>query len=385
MNPRLPWGSGLWRTDRFIPGEEPAREALRPSAWFILLHAPRTLLALLLIGGLSAAWAIRGPGSPHAGVIGARIAGASIALLLAIGLVRWLSRLYVLTDRRVVVVAGVLSQSAADVPRQRIQHVTLHRSLIERLLGLGTIGICTAGTDGPAVRMLMVARPARVVESIRSPRAPSHQGIPVLGLAGGIGSGKSQVARLLTTLGCVAIDSDAEARAALDRPEVRRKLVEWWGDRVLTPEGQVDRSKVASIIFSDPTERSRLEHLVHPIVRETRAGAIARARAAGAIAAVIDAPLLFEAGVDSECDAVIWVEASRPTRLQRVRLHRAWDEAELDRREQAQWPVERKRALCRYEILNDVDADAELADRVGATLKQALADIAGVPRTAGGA
>ena len=108
MNPRLPWGSGLWRTDRFIPGEEPAREALRPSAWFILLHAPRTLLALLLIGGLSAAWAIRGPGSPHAGVIGARIAGASIALLLAIGLVRWLSRLYVLTDRRVVVVAGVL-------------------------------------------------------------------------------------------------------------------------------------------------------------------------------------------------------------------------------------------------------------------------------------
>ena len=377
MNAGLPWGATLWNTHRYIPADERVCLATRPSPWFILFHAPGILTSLVLLGSLGVGWSILGPGALHAGLIATRFALACVVLLLVIGLARWLSRLYVVTERRIIIVAGVLSQSVGDVPLQRIQHATIYRSLLERILGLGTVGIATAGADGAAVRMLMVSRPARVVEVVRSPRSRPHDGIVVLGLAGAIGAGKSEVARVLSTLGCVVIDSDAQARAALERPDVRSSLVQWWGAGVLGADGRIDRSKVAEIVFADPAERSRLEQLVHPIVRTSRAEAIARARSTGSEAAVIDAPLLFEAGVDGECDAVIWVQASRRTRLDRVTRNRGWDEHELARREAAQWPVEKKRALCRYEIEND--ADERLDDRVRSVLDRALADAARRP------
>jgi dephospho-CoA kinase len=385
---RPPWGARWWRTDRYLPRDEPLRAAFRPSPWYILLHAPAILITLLLLAALGAAWGTAGPGAREAGWIVTRICAAAIALHLVLGVARWLSRLYAVTDRRIIIVAGVLSQNAADVPLQRIQHATITRTLAERLLGLGTVGVATAGADGPAVRMLMVRRPDRVAELVRvgaasappsidtsarpARRADTHPGIVVLGMAGGIGAGKSEVARRLGALGCVVIDSDAEAKAALDRPEVRDQLVAWWGTDILDADGRISRSRIAEIIFRDPDQRSRLEGLVHPIVRTRRAEAISRARAAGARAAVIDAPLLFEAGADAECDAVIWVEASDATRLARVLAHRNWDEAEMERRQAAQWPIERKRQMCRYVIQNE-DCSG-LDERVRAVLDQALAE-----------
>lgn len=389
----MPWGSRWWGTHRFLPPDEPPRAAFRPSAWYMILHAPALLVTLTLLGVLGVAWAIGAPGARDIGWIVARVCAAGIALYIVVGLARWLSRLYAVTDRRIIVVAGVLWQGAADVPLQRIQHATITRTLLERLLGLGTVGVATAGADGPAVRMLLIRRPDRVAELVRVggvapapaprpvPASPAsdraHPGIIVLGLAGGIGAGKSEVARRLGTLGCFVIDSDAEAKAALDRPDVKDQLVAWWGIGILDADGRVSRARIAEIIFRDPDQRSRLEGLVHPIVRTRRAEAIARARAAGARAAIIDAPLLFEAGVDAECDAVIWVEASDATRLDRVRTHRGWDHAELTRREAAQWPIERKRSKCRYVIEND--GRPGLDERVLEVFNRAVADLGAPP------
>jgi dephospho-CoA kinase len=193
----------------------------------------------------------------------------------------------------------------------------------------------------------------------------------VIGLAGGIGSGKSQVARMLADLGCVVIDSDAAARAALERDDVRDTLRQWWGDQVFDPSGRVDRGAVASIVFSDPEERRRLEALIHPLVKASRSEVIARAQAVGVPAVVIDAPLLFEAGVNRECDAVIFVEAPETLRVERVRAARGWDDTELRRRESAQIPINRKREMSDHVINNTGDL-ASLRERVKAVLGQVL-------------
>ncbi|MFM9959130.1 MAG: dephospho-CoA kinase [Phycisphaerales bacterium] len=194
-----------------------------------------------------------------------------------------------------------------------------------------------------------------------SPRPPL-----IIGIAGGIGSGKSAVARAFGRLGCAVIDSDAEAKTALDRPEVRQTLASWWGPGVLMRDAagseRTDRSAVGRIVFADPAARARLEALIHPLIRRTRETARREAVAAGAKAIIYDAPLLFEAGIDKLCDAVVWVECPREERLRRVRVSRGWDEAELAKREAAQWPLKRKRALCSHEIWNGAGPKAEEHD-----------------------
>ena len=146
----------------------------------------------------------------------------------------------------------------------------------------------------------------------------------VLGLAGGIGAGKSAVAAILRDLGCVVSDSDARAKALLDTPPVRDQIVAWWGPELLTPDARIDRVRLAAVVFADPDQRRRLEGLIHPLLKTERDAALARARAARAPAFVIDAPLLFEAGLHRECDAVIFVDAPRELCLRRVAQSRGW-------------------------------------------------------------
>jgi len=180
----------------------------------------------------------------------------------------------------------------------------------------------------------------------------------VIGLAGGIGAGKSAAAAALADLGCLVSDSDQAAKAELDVPEVRDALVRWWGPRVLGVGGRIDRAQVAAIIFSDPEARRRLEALVHPRLRAARSALIDRAAALDAPGVVIDAPLLFEAGLDTECDAVLFIDAPRELRAARVRATRGWDEGELERRERAQFPLEQKRARSSAVIENAGDERA---------------------------
>jgi len=177
----------------------------------------------------------------------------------------------------------------------------------------------------------------------------------VIGLVGGIGAGKSAVARALEELGAAVSDSDRQARAMLTREDVRRELVSWWGDRVLTPEGGVDRGRVAAIVFADSEQRRRLEGLIHPMLRAGREELKREAWENGIGVVVIDAPLLFEAGIQGECDEVWFVDTPREVRLGRVLASRGWDEGELARREAAQMAVEEKRRRATRVIPNDGD------------------------------
>lgn len=180
----------------------------------------------------------------------------------------------------------------------------------------------------------------------------------ILGLAGGIGSGKSAVAAILGEMGFVVSDSDARARAVLERPEVIAELARAFGPGVLDGEGRPDRKAIADAVFGDDAKRKALEAIIHPMLHRERAELVEAARAKGAAGVVIDAPLLFEAGVDAECDAVIFVDAPRDVRLGRVVMGRGWSEAELARREAAQWPLDRKRAKSDAVVANAGDLAA---------------------------
>ena len=181
-------------------------------------------------------------------------------------------------------------------------------------------------------------------------------GKPIIGLTGGIGSGKSFIAALFAELGCAVIDADAMVRMAYDDPGVRQTIREWWGEPVLRPNGSIDRSAVARRIFNDSADRSRLEGLLHPIVdagRRRQMGIFATQP--GTIAFVWDTPLLFEVGLNTQCDAVVFVDAPFQLRLERVMATRRWDQAELLRRENLQWPLDRKREISDYVVRNTAD------------------------------
>jgi len=197
-------------------------------------------------------------------------------------------------------------------------------------------------------------------------------GKPVIGIVGGIGSGKSFIAHLFGELHCAVIDSDAQVRLAYADPGVLRTLREWWGDEIFLPDGQINRATIARRVFNDPIERKRLEGLIHPYVSEARKREMGiLAHDPGTVAFVWDTPLLFEAGLEGECDAVVFVDAPFELRLGRVAQTRGWDEAELRRRENLQWPLDRKRKISDYVIENTADA-GEARSQVRAVFSRIL-------------
>lgn len=205
--------------------------------------------------------------------------------------------------------------------------------------------------------------------------APSARRMPIIGIVGGIGAGKSEVARLLHRLGCVVSSSDAEAKALLHEPEIQDQLRAWWGQTIVSASGEVDRAALASIVFADPMQRARLEGLLHPKIHERRKQTIAEASRQGARGVIVDAPLLFEAGVDKECDAVIFVDAPQDARIRRVQETRQWTDAELSRREASQWSLEEKRRRSTH-LLNNHGSLDDLERETARVLASIIAALA---------
>ncbi|MBX3379310.1 MAG: dephospho-CoA kinase [Phycisphaeraceae bacterium] len=357
--------------------------SFRPSAASIVIRPIRPIVILVL--GFAILWWFV-PAAPQ------RTLGLAVLLALLILRVVWQAvwvacARYELTTLRVRATTGVFSRFGAEIPLARVQNTFLSRSFLERLAGIGTIGIASAGTGGIEVLWSMIDDPAGVLSKVRrqldssesgnsaaaglgdsSFRSPNLPARPiVLGLVGGIGAGKSAVASELESHGALILDSDTRAKAVLETPEARAALASWWGPDILQ-NGKVDRKRVADIVFSDPEQRRRLEAFVHPKLREGRHAEIDAAARRGVRFVVIDAPLLLEAGVDKECDAIVFVDAPREQRLERVRA-RGWDDRELARREAAQMPLDRKRLLSTFVVQNDGDT-ASLSSRVSQLTQQ---------------
>lgn len=187
---------------------------------------------------------------------------------------------------------------------------------------------------------------------------------PVIGVTGGIGAGKSTVARLFESLGGAVIDSDRVGHEQLEDPGVIRQLREWWGDRVCRDGHRIDRSAVAAVVFEDPVELRRLEALLYPRIEAERQRVMRILDADDAVRAmVLDTPKLFEAGLDTFCDAVVFVHADESVRAKRLGESRGWEPDELRRREKLMMPLDRKRSSADYVVANQTDAEI-LRDQV---------------------
>ncbi len=240
-----------------------------------------------------------------------------------------------------------------------------------------------------------------------------HGRIPVVGLVGGIGAGKSRVADEFAKRGFLVVDADRVGHGVLRDPAIARRVVATFGDRVVaapiavngpgdgsliaeastdgsisnreyadgsisnreaadgssrcgtsSDAGEIDRRALGRIVFADPAELRRLEAIVHPPMRDEFErlirGAVADQSAPGV---VIDAAILFEAGWNQLCDSVVFVDSSRPVRLARLVAARGYHEADLAAREATQLPLKNKRDRADFVVDND-GTEADLAARV---------------------
>jgi dephospho-CoA kinase len=186
-----------------------------------------------------------------------------------------------------------------------------------------------------------------------------YAGKPIIGLSGGIGAGKTFVGALFAELGCVVISSDLLVREAYRDRELKQVLREWWGDRVFSSDGQVDRPAIGRKVFDAEGNRLRLEGLLHPRVAALREARMKLGAADQAVPAFVwDSPLLYETGLEAMCDATVFVDAPDSLRLERVRQTRGWDAAELARRENSQMPLDKKRLISDYVVVNTTSADS---------------------------
>ena len=181
-------------------------------------------------------------------------------------------------------------------------------------------------------------------------------GKPIIGLIGGIGAGKTSVAKLFAEAGCCVVSADDLVHRAYKEERVKATLRKWWGNLIFDPAGNLDRSTVARKIFTNEVERRRLEAFIHPIVNSEREVLMRRAALNDGVCAFVwDTPLLVETGVNAKCDAVVFIDTPKEVRLARLAESRGWSADELDRREKSQAALETKRAVSHYVISNDGD------------------------------
>ena len=177
---------------------------------------------------------------------------------------------------------------------------------------------------------------------------------PIIGILGGIGSGKSAVAGCFADLECALIDADALAHEVLDDPDVLGAVVERWGSEVLDAAGRADRAKIAETVFDSPEALDFLNGLIHPRVLERSAAMIEAYQADGdAAGIVLDMPLLLEVGWEKKCDFLVFVDCSEEKRAERITKNGKIDIEQLKKRENFQISLDTKAEIAHYTINNN--------------------------------
>lgn len=176
---------------------------------------------------------------------------------------------------------------------------------------------------------------------------------PVIALVGGIGSGKSRVATEMARRGGRVVAGDDAGHEVLREPDVRDRVVELFGRDVLNADGEIDRKKVAAIVFNAPEQRRRLEAVMFPRIGERLRRQIEAAQADPAVRfIVLDAAVLLEADWNSGVDWIVYVHAPRTERLHRLAAQRGWSLKEVEARENAQMSLTEKATRADFAVDN---------------------------------
>ncbi len=183
-----------------------------------------------------------------------------------------------------------------------------------------------------------------------------------VGLTGGIGSGKSSVARLLTDRGAFVIDGDRVAREVVEPGmPILAEIVREFGPGMLTPDGSLDRAGLAAVVFPDPDRLAALNRIMHPVIAARVAELTELAHRRGDRLVIHDMPLIVERGGEAEYDLLIVVTAPEEVRVARL-VRRGLDEADARARIARQAPEWRLVAAADLVVRNDGDEDALAAE-----------------------
>lgn len=181
---------------------------------------------------------------------------------------------------------------------------------------------------------------------------------PVIGIIGGIGSGKSTVAAEFAKLGCGVIDADKIAHGLLDLQPVKEKITAFFGQAVLDNAGRIDRRKLAGLAFCDSEKLSFLNETIHPLVLEQAEKLIDEYRRQSHVKAIVlDIPLLLEVGWAQRCDRLIFVDSEENLRKNRAKKM-GFDENHLKIRENFQISLDKKFNLADNTVENNSDFSA---------------------------
>ena len=181
---------------------------------------------------------------------------------------------------------------------------------------------------------------------------------PIIGILGGIASGKSTVASIFAELGCKVIDADKIAHESLEQKNIKKKIVDQFGKNVLDSAGTVDHKKLARIVFSDAERLSTLTGIIHPLVIEQTEELIGQYNRQNQIKAIVlDMPLLVEIGWAKRCDRLIFVDSSEKKRLDRAKKL-GYDKKQIEIRENYQISLDNKVALADNVVENNSDFSA---------------------------
>ena len=192
----------------------------------------------------------------------------------------------------------------------------------------------------------------------------------IIGLTGGIASGKSTVSNWLISQGYPVVDADIAARKVVEpgMPALR-EITEAFGRDILLEDGTLDRKKLGAIIFSDEEKRQTLNAIVHPAVREWMRQETERAFSVGASVVIMDIPLLFESKLTHMVEETVLVYVSMETQLKRLMDRDGYSEADALARIHAQMPIDDKRKLADY-IIDNNGPVSETIEQVKEIMKQ---------------
>lgn len=180
---------------------------------------------------------------------------------------------------------------------------------------------------------------------------------PVIGILGGIGSGKSSVANEFAKLGCKIIDADKIAHKILDEKKVKEKVISIFGKEILDNCGKINREKLAEAAFASGEKLAKLNNIIHPPVLAKIEQLIEKyQKQLETKAIVLDVPLLMEIGWHKRCDKLIFVDCKKALRLNRIQTSRNLDEKQVKIREKFQISLDNKAAIAD----NTVDNNAGL-------------------------
>jgi dephospho-CoA kinase len=187
---------------------------------------------------------------------------------------------------------------------------------------------------------------------------------PVIGILGGVGSGKSTVSRLFAQLGGAVIDADRLAHEVLKQPQVIEQICRRFGSGTVDETGHVNHKALAEIAFKDNIALESLNKIIHPQVIEKIDSLLKQYKLNTSVRAIIlDIPLLVEIGWQNRCDYLVFVECSFEERLKRLAETRQFDEIQLKKRENFQISLDKKAQIAHYIINNNSD-ESEVAEQV---------------------